>query len=99
MISIERIKSELKELKYYYSRKEQMDNLFQSIGTTDLPMLLKKYNNAIRTAPARLFDLYGCLYLQDKTQESIATELCYSPEYIRRLTKELFEFFQKKIDY
>jgi hypothetical protein len=97
MIPMEKVKKDLRELRYYFSRKKNMDVLFQSIGLTDLPELAQKYNNVIRTASARLFDLYGCLYIQNKTQEGVANELNYSPEYIRRLTKELFEFFQKNI--
>ena len=98
MISYEKIKEDLRELKYYYSRKSNMEKLFFETGKTDIPVLAEKYNCVIRTAPARLYDLYGCLYIQNKTQEAVAMELCYTPEYIRRLKKELIDFLRKKIN-
>lgn len=97
MIKTEQIKRELKEVRYYFLRKDNMDELFRQIGQTGLWKLAHKYNNAIRSAPARLYDLYGCLYVQNKTQEAVSQELGYSPEYIRKFVKELFVFFQKKL--
>jgi len=97
MINTEQIKRELKEVRYYFLRKDNMDELFRQIGQTGLWKLAQKYNNTIRSAPARLYDLYGCLYVQNKTQEAVSQELGYSPEYIRKFVKELFVFFQKKL--
>ncbi|MBP5242886.1 MAG: hypothetical protein J6Z36_04260, partial [Clostridia bacterium] len=59
--------------------------------------LVEKYATAMRDAPLRLFDLYGCLYVQNKTNEEVAAELYYAPEYIRRLQKQLFEYLQNHI--
>lgn len=98
MIQTEQIKNELKEVRYYISRRDNLDKLFRQIGQTNLWNLTQKYNNAIRSAPARLYDLYGCLYVQNKTQEAVSQELGYSPEYVRKFVKELFLFFQQKLN-
>ncbi len=87
------VKRELRELKYYYSRKANIDELFKETGATEILSIVQRYNNYIRAASARLYDLYGCLYLQNKTQESIAIELGYTQEYVRRIHRELMIYF------
>ncbi len=96
-MSIEQVKSELREVRYYFSRKANMDALSKDAGTSRSKALAEKYVNAIRSAPARLYDLFGCLYIQNKTQEAVAAELCHSEEHIRRLIRELINYFANKI--
>lgn len=93
----EQVRNELREVKYYFSRKANMDALSINAGDSRSKALAEKYVNAIRQAPARLYDLFGCLYIQNKTQEAVAAELCYSEEHIRRLIRELITYFAKKI--
>ena len=87
------VRRELKELRYYYSRKSNMDELFHETGETEVVSIAKRYNEYIKGATARLYDLYGCLYLQNKTQDSVAIELGYTQEYIRRLHNRLVAYF------
>ncbi len=89
----EAVRRELRELKYYYSRKANMDELFKETGATEILSIVQKYNNYIRAASARLYDLYGCLYLQNKTQTATAIELGYTQEYVRKANKELMTYF------
>lgn len=93
----EQVKIELREVRYYFSRKANMDALSRAVGQSCSRVLAEKYVNAIKQAPAKLYDLFGCLYIQNKTQEAVAEELCYSEEHIRRLIKELINYFAKKI--
>ncbi len=93
----EQVRNELREVRYYFSRKANMDALSINAGVCRSKVLAEKYVNAIRQAPARLYDLFGCLYIQNKTQEAVATELCYSEEHIRRLIRELINYFANKI--
>lgn len=86
------VRRELKELRYYYSRKSNMDKLFHETGETEVVSMVKRYNEYIKSAPVRMYDLYGCLYLQNKTQEAVAIELGYTQEYIRRLHNKLMAF-------
>lgn len=93
----EQVKNELREVRYYFSRKASMDALSVNVGDSKAKALSEKYVNAIRQAPARLYDLFGCLYIQNKTQEIVAAEMCYSEEHIRRLIRELITYLAKKI--
>lgn len=93
----EQVKTELREVRYYFFRKANMDALSENAGASSACALAEKYVKAICQAPARLYDLFGCLYIQNKTQEAVANELGYSEEHIRRLLKELINYFAKKI--
>ena len=98
-VSSEQVRADLREIRYYYSRKDQLEDASHSIGSLPIKRLLEKYNCVIREAPLRLYDLYACLYLRGQTQEAIALELGYTPQYIRKLINELFVFFRKNISY
>lgn len=95
-MSEEQIKRDLRELKYYYSHRSSVEEHFKVTGTTGIKNLARKYEAAIRLAPIRLYDLFGCLYIQSKTQEEIAIDFGCSVEYIRKLNKELYEFLIKQ---
>lgn len=97
MASIEQVKSDLREIRYYYSRKEQLEDASHSIGSLPIKRILENYNCAIRKAPLRLYDLYACLYIRGQTQETIALDLGYTPQYIRKLINELFIFFRNNL--
>ena len=97
MVPIEQVKSDLREIRYYYSRKEQLEDASHSIGSLPIKRILENYNCAIRKAPLRLYDLYACLYIRGQTQETIALDLGYTPQYIRKLINELFIFFRNNL--
>ena len=99
MISAEQLRADLWEIRYYYSRKEFLDDASHSIGPLPIQRILENYNCAIRKAPLRLIDLYACLYLRGQTQDAVAMDLGYTPQYIRKLTRELFSFLRKNITY
>lgn len=97
MLSLSIIRSDLKEIRYYYSRKEMFDEAFKCMGQSDIVEKAEKYNNAVKSAPAKLYDLYFSLYIKNNTQESLSNELCYTPEYIQMLNKQLLKFLQTKL--
>ena len=99
MISAEQLRADLWEIRYYYSRKEFLDDASHSIGPLPIKRILENYNCAIRKAPLRLYDLYACLYIRGQTQEAIALDLGYTPQYIRKLINELFIFFKNNLLY
>ena len=97
MITSEQIREDLREIRYYYTRKASLDDASRSIGDSVVRQLVEKYNRAIRVAPLRLYDIYACLYIRGQTQEELAYELSYTPQYIRKLINELFAFFKIKL--
>ena len=97
MVSFDKIREDLREVRYYYARKELFDETFKSISMNTILEKVYRYNDAIRTAPLRLYDLYVCLYTKNYTQLALALELGYTPEYIQMLHKKMLLFLQTKI--
>lgn len=52
---------------------------------------------AVRLAPPQLYDLYVCLYTKNYTQNSLAVEWNYTPQYIQKLNKKLLLFLQTQL--
>ncbi len=92
------VKRELRDVKYYYSRKEFFDECFKQTGNTEVFSIVQKYNKYICGAKAKLYDLYCCIYLQYKTQEAVAIELGVTHEYVRKTHKALLEYFCECIE-
>lgn len=97
MITPECVKSDLRDIRYYYSRKAELDIAAKELGSLPVKRTAEKYNCAIREAPLILYDIYSCLYIRGQTQEAVAIELGYTPQYIRKLVNRLFTYFQKNI--
>jgi hypothetical protein len=98
MITLTTIRNDLKEIRYYFARKEMFDKAFASTGENDIVKKVNLYNKAIIKATPKLYDLYVSLYVKNNTQESLANELCYTPEYIQMLNKQLLKFLQTKLE-
>ena len=94
MLPLNKIREDLKEIRYYYARKEIFDAAIGGIGLNKVFDTVKKYNTAVQNAPARLYDLYICLYVKNYTQEGLSIELGYTPEYIQMQHKKLLLFLQ-----
>ena len=97
MLSTEEIRRNLGDIRYYYSRKNSLDEAAKTLGGLAVRRVAEKYNCAISAAPIRLYDLYACLYIAGSTQEAVALDLGYTPQYIRKLIAELIAYFQKTI--
>lgn len=97
VITPECVRKDLRDIRYYYSRKTELDAAAKELGALTVKRTAEKYNCAIREAPLILYDLYSCLYIRGQTQEAVAIELGYTPQYIRKLVNRLFTYFQKNI--
>ncbi len=94
MLTLKKIREDLKEVRYYYARKEIFDSAIGGIGVNAVMDKVKKYNTAVQSAPPDLYDLYICLYVKNNTQEGLAMDLGYTPEYIQMRNKKLLLFLQ-----
>lgn len=95
MITQEKIKSELKDIRFYYSKKTMFEAAFKETKGNNISELVDKYNEAMKNAPTKLYGIYICLYVHGGTQESIANEMSYTPFYIYKLNNKLIEFLYK----
>lgn len=97
MLSLTTIREELKDIRYYCSRKDIFEKATFVVGKNAILEKIAKYNEAICNAPPRLYDIYVSLYLQNNTQESLSERLGYTFEYISKLNTKLVKFFQKNL--
>jgi len=98
MKTLENIREDLKNIRYYYSRKEIFEKASVSVGQNATFEIAQQYNEAICSAPPRLYDLYVSLYLQNNTQDSLSDKLGYTTEHISRLNGQLVRFLQKQFE-
>ena len=96
MITRNAIREELKEIRYYMSRKSAFEKVTSSVGKNIIEQRIAIYNEFVCDAPPRLYDLYISLYLDNNSQESLAEKLGYSIETICRLNTKLINFFHEK---
>lgn len=89
------IRNDLKDIRYYYSRKDKIDRASENIGANGIYAKVEKYNKAICKAPLRMYDLYIGLYQENNTIETLAGNICYSFEYVAKLNQKLIKFFEK----
>lgn len=89
------IREDLKNIRYYYSRKDIFDKAISAVGENLILEKTALYNEAVCAASPKLYDLYVSLYLQNNTQESLSDKLGYSIEHISRLNSQLVKFLQK----
>lgn len=97
MKTLTEIREDLKEIRYYYSRKKMFDEASKVVGKSNVIEKVERYSEAIRDAEPRFYDLYINLYVKGYTQEGFAAEMNYSPDYIQILNKKLVLFLQKQL--
>ena len=98
MITLQTIRDDLNEIRYYYSRKDVFDKASDCIGKNVIVDKVRKYNDLICFAEPKLYELYLCLYVNNNTQEGAAEELNYSVDYLVKGKKRLFKFFFDKLN-
>jgi hypothetical protein len=99
MISPEKVRRDLKDIRYYYARKAILDSVKGDVGINKVRSMVDRYNKIILNAPLYLFDLYVCLYVKGYTQDKMAVELNVSSQYVHSQNKKLVEFLQSHYDH
>ena len=96
MKTIQEIRADLRDIRYYFSRKESFEKLSGLNIRCEIEEKIKHYNNLMATANPNLIDLYVNLYLRENTQESVSYDMGYSQTYIYKLNRKLLEFLYEK---
>ena len=93
MITLQTIKKELENIRYYYARKDMFNKAFDSVGKNEILRTAEKYNQAICGASPKLYEMYVALYIECCTYEAAAESLCYSVNYVYKTNKKIVDFF------
>ncbi len=97
MLTLDKIREDLKEIRYYYSRKELFDEHSGCIAPRAVLEKVRRYNEAVEKAAPKLYDAYICLYVKNYTQEGMGNELGYTLQHINALNKRLLLFLQNEL--
>lgn len=91
-MTVEQVRKDLREIRYYYSRKEELDHAFTTIENSTIQNLLEKYNKVMKLAGIRLYSIYVNLYIHNMTQSGMAHAENLSLQYVKEMNRELIHF-------
>lgn len=97
-MTIQEIRKDLDEIRCFYVMLTHFREGTKVIPNKHLEDKIAKYSNAILMAPAKIYAIYLARYIQNRTQVELANDWGYSEVYIRKLNKQLYEFFIKYFD-
>lgn len=89
MITLNTIRKQLEDIRYYNGRRDTFDKAFGSVGKNGILQIVDVYNQAICHASPRLYEIYVALYIECCTYELAAEELGFS--VADRLEQKLFK--------
>ncbi len=96
-MTIREIKSDLREIQYYYAHEKEFEKADKIVGQNRITEKVARYNAAVRNAPPRLYDVYLSLYIYYNTQIVAADDMDCSVAHIKRLNRQLCEFFMREL--
>lgn len=97
-MTLQELKDELQEVKYYYGHRAMFDRALATVSKNSVLEKVARYNDLVQDAPAQLFGLYVAIYTENNTQLTVALDWGLSEGYIKNLNRKLCEFFLKKIN-
>lgn len=92
MYTLIKIKEDLKDIRYYFANIEHFENISYQVASSSVIMKVKIYNEAIKNAPAQLYDLFVSLYTKNNTHASLAKYWGYSEGHIKYLNNNLCKY-------
>ncbi len=98
MKTIQQIREELKDIRYYYAKQKQFDGAAKTAFQNVIVVKVRQYNEVMIYAPVRLYDLYISLYVNNNTQEVVAEDWGCSTDYIKQLNKRLCNYLYDELN-
>jgi len=98
MATINKVREDLRLIRYYYVHQASLTENAKKIGSNAVVDLVEIYNEIIRRANPKFYELYICLYVDNNTQEWAAEDLGYSLDYLHRMNKELLLYIQSELE-
>ena len=96
-MTIEQVRKDLREIRYYYSRKKELDYALDTVENSAIQCLLEKYNKVMKLAGIRLYSVYINLYVHNMTQSAMAASENVCPGYIKLLNRNLIKFLAENL--
>ena len=97
-MKLEQVKSDLKEIQYYYANQKDLEGAARIIGTNKIAEKVKLYNEVVRKAPVKLYEVYVSLYVHNNTQLTLSFDWDCSLEYVKRQLRKLRIFLKEQLE-
>ena len=75
-MTLDQVKSDLKEIHYYYAKQKELDGASRTIGASKITKKVELYNEAVRNAPVKLYEVYVSLYVNNRSEERRVGKEC-----------------------
>ena len=96
-ITIEEIKQDLKDVKYYFAHEALFQKALKDDAVKILIMKVYRYKEIMRGAPFDLMIIFEGLYMYKQTQKSLAEYLEISERTVRRKREQIYLYLQKRL--
>ena len=96
-MTIEQVRKDLREIRYYYSRKKELDYALDTVENSAIQSLLEKYNKVMKLAGIRLYSVYVDLYINNMTQSGMASSENLCLGYVKQLHRNLLDFLVENL--
>ena len=97
-MKLEQVKADLKEIQYYYANQKDLEGAARIIGTNKIAEKVKLYNEVVRKAPVKLYEVYVSLYVHNNTQLTLSFDWDCSLEYVKRQLRKLRIFLKEQLE-
>ena len=98
MLTIQKIREDLNDIRFYYSKQKALEHASKTVVQSSIIDKVNKYNQAVKDAPIRLYDLYISLYIHNNTQAALADDWDCSERNIGLMTRQLLDFLVNAIN-
>ena len=104
MITEQKLKADLADVRYYYTRKSALQEAYSVLAVEDvgsdtkLQSMTERYNRIMYGAPARLVDIYKYVYIDGGTIEGFSIEAHVCGETAKRWHRQLIMYLLEKIN-
>ena len=98
MKTVNEIRNELKDVRYYYSKREDFDYASKTFAQSSVIQKAELYTNIIKNAPPKLYDLYVAYIVNNNSQEVVADDWGFCVEYIKKLCRKMYDFILAEIN-
>ena len=98
MATLRQVHSDLKEIRYYYAKRDMFESASKCIIESGIVEKVSRYNRAMANAPPRLYEVYYCLYVSCLTQAQFAEKLQCNPSFVKRRNGELCAYLVQHLE-
>lgn len=83
---------DLKDVRYYYANRKDFDNAAKSISESTVIKKAEYYNELIKNAPPKLFNMYLAFVINNNSQATVADDWGFCIENIKYYCSKMYDY-------